>query len=72
MNSTGHKLLSFALCILSGLTGWADDRVKFNRNIRPILSENCFYCHGQDANKRQQRCAIGMRLCNAALFFESR
>ncbi len=27
--------------------------VSFNRDIRPILAENCFYCHGQDANKRK-------------------
>lgn len=28
--------------------------VSYNREIRPILSENCFYCHGQDANKRKK------------------
>ena len=27
--------------------------IDFNRDIRPILSENCFYCHGQDGNKRE-------------------
>lgn len=27
--------------------------IQFNRDIRPILSENCFACHGPDKNKRK-------------------
>ena len=27
--------------------------VRFNRDVRPILSENCFECHGPDAVKRK-------------------
>ncbi len=27
--------------------------ISFNRDIRPILSENCFYCHGQDPQQRK-------------------
>lgn len=40
--------------------GWGQDPapIDFNRQIRPLLSENCFYCHGQDANHR----AAGLRL----------
>jgi hypothetical protein len=29
------------------------DEIDFNRDVKPILSENCFFCHGQDANHRQ-------------------
>ncbi|MFM8582143.1 MAG: DUF1549 domain-containing protein, partial [Planctomycetaceae bacterium] len=31
----------------------APGKLDFNRDIRPILAENCLYCHGQDGNKRQ-------------------
>lgn len=27
--------------------------IQFNRDIRPLLSENCFQCHGPDAHQRQ-------------------
>ncbi len=34
------------------------DQLSYNFHIRPILSDNCFACHGPDANKRE----AGLRL----------
>ncbi len=30
-----------------------DPDIEFNRDIRPLLSDNCFACHGPDAGQRQ-------------------
>jgi hypothetical protein len=35
------------------------DKIDFNREVRPILSDRCFACHGPDANKGRE---AGLRL----------
>ena len=46
------------ICSANNPSGMATRTLDFNRDIRPILSENCFTCHGPDKNKRK----AGLRL----------
>jgi len=52
-----HPLMSFrlipVLCLLLTAHSRAEERLTFNRDIRPILSDKCFACHGFDASHRK-------------------
>jgi hypothetical protein len=53
---------SLLTCLaLLGLTRPADAKVDYNEDVRPILSENCFYCHGPDGNKRKAKLRLDVR-----------
>ena len=45
------RLLSLVFLVYSEQV--ASAQVSFKRDIRPILSDNCFHCHGPDANHRE-------------------
>jgi hypothetical protein len=51
-----NRMLPSCLCFLLGgalSAQAADTTVEFNRDIRPILSDNCFTCHGPDKANRK-------------------
>ena len=49
------RLISLTAALLLLFASMESDAepIDFNREIRPILSNNCFLCHGPDANERK-------------------
>jgi hypothetical protein len=46
--------VAFATALAAGVpAAAADAKVAYNRDIRPILVENCFSCHGSDSGSRK-------------------
>ena len=54
--------MRYLLIILTVSTVAAAAPLSFNRDIRPILSNNCYQCHGPDSNARK----ANLRLDNEA------
>lgn len=59
------KLLCGSLSVAQDVR--SGEAIDFNRDIRPLLSENCFHCHGFDPEQRQgglrldeREAAVGM------------
>jgi len=36
-------------------------KIEFNRDVRPILSDNCFHCHGPDKSHRKAKLRLDVR-----------
>src|SRR5437588_3796817 len=54
---SGRIILAAAL-LSAAIPGQGTAQVRFNRDIRPIMAETCFRCHGPDKSSRM----AGMRL----------
>jgi len=49
------------LALLAMACSLSAEEIRFNRDIRPILSENCFFCHGQDPKHREAKLRLDVR-----------
>jgi len=59
MSLSWRLLVLSALC--SALLNGAEEKISYNRQIRPLLSDQCFACHGPDANKRKAELRLDIR-----------
>jgi Protein of unknown function (DUF1553)/Protein of unknown function (DUF1549)/Planctomycete cytochrome C len=52
---------ALALFVVAAGPAWAQNKVDFNRDIRPILSDKCFACHGPDTTKLKGKLRLDVR-----------
>ena len=57
----GRGTITFWMLLLVTSGAFADDKVRFNRDIRPILAEHCYRCHGPDSASRKAKLRLDDR-----------
>ena len=55
------SLLSLSIVAVLAWHASAQDKLEYNRDIRPILAENCFACHGPDSAARKADLRLDQR-----------
>ena len=53
MKLTSRSWLAYFLAFAGVSISTAEERISFNRQVRPLFSNTCFACHGFDAKERK-------------------
>ena len=54
-------MFRFLLSLLLLPASLLAEKIQFNRDVRPILSDKCFHCHGADASHRKGELRLDLR-----------
>ncbi|MBI4585208.1 MAG: PSD1 domain-containing protein [Planctomycetes bacterium] len=61
LRSSGRWWAAMTLFTVSAAAAEPAKAIRFNRDIRPIFSENCYACHGPDKAKRKSKLRLDTR-----------
>ena len=58
---TWPLIIAALLIVSSSVSSQAADSIKYNLDIRPILADHCFACHGADSASREADLRLDVR-----------